>query len=228
MTFGYARVSTVKQDERHYRDAINAYAASHNLEPVAEIIEETVTGKKHWSKRKLGALVDRLQPGDVVIAPEMSRLGRTIHQLTDIGEAVKEKGAVIHLAKENRTIPGQNPADEFFNNVMASFAQFELQMLSERTKEALAAKKAKGIKLGRPKGPGKSKLDGSRAEIVRRLEDGVTQKRIAEDLGVSTVHLSNYIKKNDLQLLTKEDIKRNPKIRPGDIIIQEVMKENET
>ena len=79
-------------------------------------------------------------------------------------------------------------------------AEIERDLISKRTKEALKARKAKGIKLGRPKGPGKSKLDEHHEEIVALLNDGSTKSYVARKYGTTLPNLYNLLKKNEIEI----------------------------
>jgi DNA invertase Pin-like site-specific DNA recombinase len=160
---GYLRVSTQDQDIEKNKADILAFANERKLGPV-EWVTEKVSGVKTWKKRELAKAVDSLSAGDWLIVPELSRLGRSTLDILEVLKVLREKGVNVYAIKGAWTLNGTIEA-KVFVTMMALFAEIERDLISARTKEALKARKASGVKLGRPKGPGKSKLDQYRPEI---------------------------------------------------------------
>lgn len=192
----YLRVSTIDQDTEKNQSDILKFANNRAFGTV-NFVEEKVSGKVSWKKRKIKDVIDNLKSGDKLIVPELSRLGRSALEIFEILAVTKEKGIAVYDVKNeielNDSIHSQILAFAF-----GIAAQIERDLISKRTIEALAARKAKGVRLGRPKGPGKSKLDPYREEIVAFLKTGSTQKYIAKKYGISQPTLHNWIIKNRL------------------------------
>ena len=125
-----------------------------------------------------------LRKGDVVVVSELSRLGRSTLQILEIMKEAKEKGIAVHAVKGAWTLNGSMES-KIVLTMLAMIAEIERDLISERTKEGLRARKAAGVTLGRPKGPGKSKLDQHRDEIFALLNNGSTKTFIAKKYGTS-------------------------------------------
>jgi len=195
----YSRVSTEGQDAQKFRTEILEYANSHKLGTV-EFIEEEVSGTKDWRERKLGEAIETAEPGTQLIAPELSRLARSNLQLHEIAEACFQIGITVHLIKEGLKLETgkRNATSQVMLGMFATMAQFERDLISMRTKEALKEKKRQGVKLGRPEGPGKSKLDSHREEILALLEVGVPMTKVAEKHGTTGANLKKYLDRREL------------------------------
>lgn len=195
-TIGYLRVSTVDQDLEKNKADILKLANDKDLGRV-EWIEEKVSGTKDWKKRELGRAFDTLQGGDTIIVSELSRLGRSTLQILEIMQQAKERGIAVHAIKGGWALNGTMES-KIVLTMLAMIAEIERDLISERTKEGLRARKEAGVKLGRPKGPGKSKLDQYKEEIVALLNNGATKTFIAKRYGCSVPNLFNWIRKNNL------------------------------
>jgi DNA invertase Pin-like site-specific DNA recombinase len=187
MTYGYARVSTDRQDADRQELDIRRYAEAQGLGAV-KLVRETVSSRK--AEREVYKLVDKLRGGDVLIVTELSRLARSMIELNGIIADVLRKGASL------RVVDGQ-AVDESIGSQSLVFAlgiaaQVERDMISERTKSALRARKAQGVKLGRP--AGKSKLDEKADEIRKYLALGVDKANIARIVGCQRATLYAWIK----------------------------------
>lgn len=198
---GYLRVSTQDQDLEKNKADILAFANERNLGHV-KWVEEKVSGAKTWKKREIAKAVDSLSAGDWLIVPELSRLGRSTLDILDVLAVLRDKGVNVYAVKGNWTLNGTIEA-KVFVTMMALFSEIERDLISARTKEALKARKAAGVKLGRPKGPGKSKLDQYRPEIEALLKNGSTQRYIAKRYGCSEPNLNNWLKKNNIDRTAK-------------------------
>ena len=191
---GYLRVSTQEQDLEKNKSDILRLANERQLFNV-EWIEEKVSGTKDWKKRKLGEEFSKLQRGDAVIVSELSRLGRSTLQILEIMQQAKERGIAVHAVKGGWVLNGSMES-KIVLTMLAMVAEIERDLISERTKEGLRARKAAGVILGRPKGPGKSKLDQYSAEIVALIKNGSTKTFIAKRYGSSLPNFLNWLKKN--------------------------------
>lgn len=134
------------------------FANNHKLGNV-EFVEEQVSGTKDYKKRKLGALLDSMKSGDVLIVPELSRIARSITQILEVIKVTKDKGITLYSLKENFCNNDNSISATVTSTIFALVAQIERELISLRTKEGLHARKVAGVRLGRPQGKGKSKLD---------------------------------------------------------------------
>jgi DNA invertase Pin-like site-specific DNA recombinase len=193
-TIGYLRVSTAEQDVEKNKADILRLANDMKLGSV-DWVEEKVSGTKDWKKRKLGEVFDTLQAGDTIIVSELSRLGRSTLQILEIMKEAKEREVAVYALKGGWSLNGSMES-KIVLTMLAMMSEIERDLISERTKEGLRAARAKGRQLGRPKGPGKSKLDGYKDEIVALLQNGSTKTFVANRYGKTTANLHNWLKKN--------------------------------
>lgn len=192
--YAYLRVSTLEQDTEKNKLEILKFANDKRLGNV-EFIEEKVTGKLHFRKRELGLLIEKMGVDDVLIVPELSRLARSITQILEILNLSKEKGFVLYSLKENFSSNDKSITAVITSTIFALVAQLERDLISLRTKEALQAKKASGVKLGRPKGKkGKSKLDVYREKILYLVGLNVPKTVIARECDTTVGNLYNYLR----------------------------------
>jgi len=198
-TIAYLRVSTINQDLEKDKNGVLKLANELDLGKVT-FVEEIVSGKKPWKDRKIKDVIDSLQESDNLIVPELSRLGRSTIEVLDILKEAKIKGAFIHTVNGRFELNGDSIATKVLVTMLALFAELERDFLSLRTREGLAALKAKGIKLGRPPGPGKSKLDKHKDEIVALLRSGMMKKFVAKKYNTTADNMRNWIRKNKLDV----------------------------
>ena len=193
MTFVYIRVSTDKQDFSGQLFAVKQYAEFRNLQ-IDEIIEEKVSGKVPKNKRDLGKLVARLNKDDILITPELSRLGRSTADTVDTVDVLNKKGVQVHFIKEN--LVSGTPNYEFMTTIYAGLASMERQRISERTKEALKAKKAQGVIIGHYKGYKcrNVKLTPYIEDIKQLLNNGKSIFYIAEKYNVKWITARDFIR----------------------------------
>jgi DNA invertase Pin-like site-specific DNA recombinase len=193
-TIGYLRVSTIEQDVEKNKTDILKLANEKKLGHV-EWIDEKVSGTTDWKKRELGVVFSTLEKGDTIIVSELSRLGRSTLQILMFMKAAKEKGVAVHAIKGGWTLNGSMES-KIVLTILSMVAEIERDLISERTKEGLRARKEAGVVLGRPKGPGKSKLDKHKEEIFALLNNGSTKTFIAKRYGTSAPNLFNWLAKN--------------------------------
>ncbi len=196
-TIGYLRVSTPDQSLEKNKAAILLLAHRANL-GVVEFVEEKISGRLSWRQRKIAGLLDKLHPGDALIVSELSRLGRSMLACMEILSIAAEKGIRVYAVK------GQWQLDNTLQSKILAMAfsmaaEIERELISSRTKEALRARKATGQPLGRPKGPGKSKLDPYQPEIEALLANGSTQRFIARRYHTSQGNLRHWLKQRGIQ-----------------------------
>lgn len=191
-THAYIRVSTDKQDVENQRLEILKLANEKNLGKV-NYVEETVSGRKPWKEREISGVLEKMVEGDALVVAELSRLGRSMLEIMEILSICTERKLRVYASKGNWSLNG-NLQSKIVAMVMAMAAEIERDLISQRTKAALRTKKAMGIKLGRPPGPGKSKLDDVREYIERSLAAGITRKRIAEECHTTPGNLRHWLK----------------------------------
>ena len=199
-TIGYLRVSTVEQCVEKNMADILRLANDLKLSSV-DWVEEKVSGTKDWKKRKLGEVFDTLKAGDTIIVSELSRLGRSTLQILEIMKEAKEREVAVYAVKGGWSL-NSSMESKIVLTMPAMMAEIERDLISERTKEGLRAARAKGRQLGRPKGPGKSKLDGHRDEIVALLQNGSTKTFVANRYGTTAANLYNWLKKNSVDSMS--------------------------
>jgi DNA invertase Pin-like site-specific DNA recombinase len=195
-TVGYLRVSTADQDVEKNKADILKLANDKKLGNVTWSTE-TASGVKNWRKRKFGHVFENLRSGDTIIVPELSRLGRSTLQILEIMKLAKEREIAVHAVKGGWSLKGSMES-KIVLTMRAMFAEIERDLISERTKEGLKAVKERGVKLGRPKGSGKSKLDVHHDEIIALLQNGSTKSFVAKKFNTSQPNLYNWLKKNNI------------------------------
>jgi len=191
-TKAFIRVSTLLQDTEKNKIDILQFANRMKLGNV-EFVEEHCSGTKNYKERKLGALLDTMQAGDVLIVPELSRIARSITQILEVIKITKDKGITLYSLKENFNNTEDSITATVTSTIFALVAQIERELISLRTREALHARRSQGVKLGRPKGKGKSKLDEHKEDILRMLSYGVPKTLIAKQCNTSVGNLYNFI-----------------------------------
>lgn len=193
-TFAYLRVSTDRQDVDNQRHGILEYANSRHLSGL-QFVEDMASGRTKWRQRQLGQMLETTQAGDVVIFAEVSRIARSTLQVLEVLEYCTEKAVHVHIAKQNMIFDGSIQS-KITATVLGMAAEIEREMISLRTKEALAARKANGMTLGRPLGSAtKTKLDAKRAQIESLINKGVSKRAIAKVIGCAPSTLHDFIKR---------------------------------
>lgn len=193
-TIAYLRVSTSQQDLKNQRYEILDYAQRRGLQ-VDDFIEAEVSSRKGTVERMIDHLLSRLGAGDTVIVSELSRIGRSTVEILNIINSFTRKGVQLVAIKQNLTVSGNGDMQSKVMLTMFSlFAEMERDLISERTKRALEAKKAAGVKIGRPKGrTSASKLDGMEMQIGELLQKKVSLASIAKIFTVSRGTVYNFI-----------------------------------
>ena len=155
MIFGYARVSTIEQNLDTQLYLLKAAGAE-------EIVKEKITGTKS-DRPELNRLLDKLRKGDVILIADLTRLGRSTKDLFNLVDQIEKKGSNIKSLKEN-WLDTTTPQGKLMFTFMAGISQFERDLISQRTKEGLAAARARGKKGGR-----KPKLDDNKKMAIYEL-----------------------------------------------------------
>lgn len=194
MIAAYLRVSTEKQNPDNQKEEILRYAKSRRIS-VDLWVTETVSGKKNEKERKLGSLLRRLKPGDTLIVTEISRLSRTLTDIMEImGKCLKKK-IRLYTTKEGYSF------DDSINSKVLCFAfglvaEIERNLISMRTKEALAVRKANGVQLGRRKGSCTKLriLQDNHTEVLSMLKKGYTIASVCKHFCLSRETFNKYRK----------------------------------
>lgn len=194
MIYGYIRVSTDKQTVENQRFEINRFCEK-NVMVVDRWIEETISGMKDVEKRKLGTLLDQMQKGDVLICAELSRLGRNLLMIMAILNQCMKQEIRVWTIKDNYRL-GNDINSKVLAFAFGLSAEIERNLISQRTKEALARKRAEGVILGRPKGrkSSRTKLTGRELEITTMLARKMSISAIGRALGVHRITVAVFIK----------------------------------
>ena len=180
MVYGYIRVSTDHQDCENQKLGIEAKARSLGIQIEKYIQDSGVSGTKEPNKRALGSCLRRLQSGDVLICSELSRLGRKMFMIMRILEHCMNIGARVYTVKDGYEL-GDNIQSKVLAFAFGLSAEIERDLISQRTKEALALRRAQGYKLGRAFGSRnkRHKMDGKYETVIKMLEQGYTKMYIA-------------------------------------------------
>lgn len=192
-TYAYLRVSTIEQNTEKNKIDVLKFANDKKLGNV-NFIEEQISGKANFKNRLLGQILEKMYKDDVLIVPELSRIARSISQIFEVIDITKQKGIILYSIKENFSNNDKSITATVTTTVFALIAQIERDLISLRTREALQAKKASGVKLGRPKGKGKSKLDLHQEDILKLVELKVPKTIIAKQYNTSVKNLYTFLK----------------------------------
>lgn len=193
----YLRVSTADQDCEKNKADILSFANDRAFGQVT-FIEEKVSGKVNWKTRRIKEIIDELGEGDRLILPELSRLGRSMLEIMEILSVAKDKGIAIYALKGQWELNGSIQS-KVMAMVFSIASEIERDLIAARTREGLRAAREKGVRLGRPKGAGKSKLDKFRPEIEALLSNGSTKVFIAGRYNCTTANLYNWLEKNKIR-----------------------------
>lgn len=199
-TIAYLRASTDKQDVTHQKYEILEYARKNNL-AVDEYIELTISSSKSGKQRRIDEMKEKLSPHDILIITELSRLGRSTTEVVDLINVLIKSQVRVIIIKQHLDFSRHDLNSKVIITMFSLFGELERDFISLRTKEALASKKAKGIKLGKPKGTiQKSQFDADRDKIIELLKLGVSVRKIAKLLGYkSHISLNTYVNKRNLR-----------------------------
>ena len=194
MVYGYIRVSTDKQTVENQRFEINRFCERQEM-VVGSWIEETVSGTKNVNKRELGVLLKKMSKGDILICSELSRLGRNLLMIMGVLNECMNRDIQVWTIKDNYRL-GSDINSKVLAFAFGLSAEIERNLISQRTKEALARKKAEGVVLGRPKGSksAKTKLTGQEKKIKELLDKRVSYSAIGRILGVHRLTVSSFVK----------------------------------
>lgn len=197
MIYAYIRVSTDKQTVENQRFEIQNFAQERNLE-IDKWISETVSGTKLAKERKLGSLLKKMKKGDTLIITEISRLGRNLMQIMSILNLCMSKETMVLTVKERYEL-GNNINSQILAFAFGLSAQIERDLISQRTKEGLARRKAEGMQLGREKGSKNTryKLDSKTTIIQRMLDEGKSKAAICRKIKCTYTTLIKHLKRTN-------------------------------
>ena len=194
MIYGYIRVSSDKQTVENQRFEINKFCEQQNI-IIDDWIEETISGAKNYTKRQLGRLLRKVHKEDIIICCELSRLGRNLFMIMEILNICMTKECKVWTIKDCYRL-GEDIQSKVLAFAFGLSAEIERNLISQRTKEALARKKAEGVTLGHPRGF-RCRLNPKCAKrhnyIVKELAKGTEKKVIAKKLKVSKTTFYRYL-----------------------------------
>lgn len=195
MIYGYIRVSSDKQTVENQRFEINNFCGRENL-TIDGWIEETISGTKSYNKRQLGVLLKRIKKDDLIICAELSRLGRNLFMIMEILNICMTKEAKVWTIKDNYRL-GDDIQSKVLAFAFGLSAEIERNLISQRTKEALARLKSEGKTIGRGKGKRNNNLNKicvtKHQYIVRKLQEGMSVPNIAKRIKVARGTLYRYL-----------------------------------
>ena len=194
MIYGYIRVSSDKQTVENQRFEIDSFCSSQQL-LIDDWIEETISGTKNFSTRQLGKRLRKVKKNDIIICCELSRLGRNLFMIMEILNICMTKECRVWTINDNYRL-GDDIQSKVLAFAFGLSAEIERNLISQRTKEALARKKAEGVRLGRPRGrsfcKSSYKLHNREQQIAKMRTDGMSFQKIADILHVNRDTVRNY------------------------------------
>ncbi len=199
-TLAYLRASTDQQETNNQKLEILEFARKKEI-TIDDYIELTISSRKSQKQRRIEELISRLKPSDTLIVTELSRLGRSTAEVITLINALVENNVRVMILKQNMDINQHDMNSKIIITLFSLFGELERDLVSARTKEALAAKKAQGQVLGKPKGTiQKSKFDQHVDKINELLNLGLSVRKISTILGYSNhIALNTYINKRKLK-----------------------------
>lgn len=194
MKIGYARVSTREQNLDLQKDALTEYGCE-------EIFFDVASGAK-TERPELKEAFKRLRKDDVLVIWKLDRLGRSLKHLVEVVHDLEDKGIGLKSLKDE-FIDTTTPQGRLIFNIFASLAEFERDLIRERTQAGLKAARARGRKGGRPKGLSKQAESTAYAAEALYMEGKLSIKAIAEKLGISRATLYSYLRHRGVKIGSK-------------------------
>lgn len=175
---GYVRVSTEEQDLAKQEHLLLKYAQQHGMH-IDDFIQVEISSRRSTSERRIDELVRRLNNGDVLLAAELSRLGRNIFEVINLINQLNERGVQLIFVRQPE-LSTAGPHGKLLLAIYSYFAEAEREFISVRTKQGLAAARTQGKQLGRPKGSRDKErvLDPYREQIKEYLQLNLPLRRI--------------------------------------------------
>ena len=198
MNYAYIRVSTEMQNYEGQRFEIENWCRGRGVH-IDRWVNETVSGASDSRRRQLGKTLKRMKKGDVLVCTELSRLGRNMMMVMSILNQCSQQGIQVYSIKDRFEL-SDSLNSKIIAFAFALAAEIERNLISQRTREALAAKRQAGVRLGRPVGASKKKekFEDRLPYILLQREKGVSLERIARQLGVHRNTLSKYLREREL------------------------------
>ena len=194
MIYGYIRVSTDHQHTANQHHEIELFTAKNDMK-IDKWVEEVISSRKPLHERRLGKILKKLKKGDILIATELSRLGRNLLEVMGILQECLEKDCQIWTLKENYRL-GADIQSKVLAFAFSLASEIERQLISERTKISLQRLKDEGRHLGRPYGTSYQKLQKQHNRLMNLLDKGVSKAEIARSLGCSWLTVHRYMQRN--------------------------------
>lgn len=197
MIYGYIRVSTDKQDTENQKVGVVAKATSLGWVIDDWISDDGVSGTKEPEDRLLGPLLQKIQEADVIITSELSRLGRSLFMVMRILEHCMKAGVKVYTVKDNYEL-GDNIQSKVLAFAFSLAAEIERDMISQRTKEAIARKIALGALVGAPRGPRKTEYvtESQVQKMKDMIEKGLPITKIAKEMGIHRATAAYHLYKS--------------------------------
>ena len=192
MKIGYARVSTKNQDLSLQLDALEKIGCQ-------KIYQEKITGATR-ERPQLKKLLEQLSEGDVVVVWKLDRLARSLKDLVNLVNEIQEKGAGLQSLNDH--IDTTTPQGKLTFHLFAALAEFERDIIRERTNAGLAAARARGRVGGRPKGLSKKAQHTAIIAENLYLEKSLMVHEICEQLSISRGTLYNYLRHRGVEVGT--------------------------
>lgn len=194
MVYGYVRVSTDKQTVANQHFEIERFCQAEGI-TIDKWIEETVSGTYNPDKRRLGTLLGTVHSGDLIICSELSRLGRRLFMVMTVLGAMLDRNVRVWTVKDRFRL-GDGIESKVLAFAFGLSAEIERNLIAQRTREALALRRAQGVRLGRPKGnAARHRLDTYKEEISEMLAQGISKLAIARRLNVAPGTLYAHLKR---------------------------------
>jgi len=194
MNYAYIRVSTEMQSYEGQRFEIENWCRGRDIS-IDRWVNETVSGTRDSRRRELGKTLRKMKKGDLLVCTELSRLGRNMMMVMSILNQCSQQEIRVYTIKDRFEL-SDNLNAKIIAFAFSLAAEIERNLISQRTREALAAKKQAGVRLGRPRGASKKKEKflQNLPDVRRQLQDGVPLGAIAKKLNIHRNTLSRYLK----------------------------------
>lgn len=201
-TLAYLRASTDKQETNNQKLEVLEFARKKDLK-IDDFIELTMSSQKPSKQRRIDELINRLNPSDTLIVTELSRLGRSTAEVISLINTLVDNNVRVVILKQQLDIHQHDMNSKIIITMFSLFGELERDLVSLRTKEALAVKKSQGQTLGKPKGTiQRIKFDQHIEQIKALLEIGLSVRKIAKVLGYNHhIALNTYINKRQIRSL---------------------------
>jgi len=194
MVIAYIRVSTAEQSYESQRYEIQRWSERTGTE-IGRWVEEKISGTRQLDRRTLGKTLKKMRKGDFLVCTELSRLGRNMMMVMAILNTCSQKGIGLYSIKDNFQL-SDNLNAKIIAFAFSLAAEIERTLISQRTREALAARRKAGVRLGRPPGSSakKRQFDENYAEIIKKIKEGMTVAEAAAELKIHRNTLYRYLK----------------------------------